>query len=328
MTDLFDLRLLVVSGKGGVGRTTVAAALATAAAARGKRVLIAQTATAERLGRIFGRPGPIGPDIARVAPGVDAVNMTPQRAIHEYAVMVLRSELVYRAIFENRAVRGFLAAVPGLDAYSMLGKAWFHTTERNPDGRARYDLVILDAPASGHASLMLRIPQAILDATPKGPLSRDARAMRDLLSDPARTALVIVTLAEELPARETAELAAIARDLIKMPLGPVIVNALPPGELAAPAVAAVLDRLGSAATGDAALDATLRLAAGVRAHRRVAEQVLEQLRRNPGLPIVTLPRLPTAEMGPAAIAELAKLLQSLNTDGQPSDVGRGGKSYA
>jgi anion-transporting ArsA/GET3 family ATPase len=340
MTPLLDLRFVVVSGKGGVGRTTVAAALATAAAAAGKRALIAQTATAERLGRMFGRPGPIGPAIVTLAPGVDAVNMTAQSAIHEYALMVLRSELVYRALFENRAVRGFLGAVPGLDAYSMLGKAWWHTTERVDRGRPRYDMVILDAPASGHATLMLRIPQAILDAAPKGPLSRDARAIRDLLSDPRRTALVIVTLAEELPVREAAELAAAARGPLKLPLGPMIVNGLPSNDLEAPAVAAVLDRLAGAGsvtgtggvagagatTGDPGLDTTLRLAAGVRAHRRIAEEMLDRLRRNPGLPLVTLPRLPTAEMGPREIAALAERLtkaaEGLNVEAETSDVGR------
>ena len=102
-------------------------------------------------------------------------------------------------------MRGFLGAIPGLDAYAMLGKAWWHTTERE-GGRPRYDLVILDGPASGHATLMLRIPGAILAAMPKGPLARDARAIDELLHDPARAALVIVTLPEELPVRETGEL--------------------------------------------------------------------------------------------------------------------------
>ena len=110
--------------------------------------------------------------------------------------------MVSRAVFENRAVRGLLGAIPGLDAYALLGKAWWHTTEMR-DGRPRYDLVVFDGPASGHAALMLRIPQAILNAMPKGPLARDARDIKELLQDPARAALVIVTLAEDLPARET-----------------------------------------------------------------------------------------------------------------------------
>ena len=84
MTPLLERRFLVVSGKGGVGRTTVAAALALAAADAGKRVLVAQASAAERLGRLFGRQGPVGTGVIAVAPGVDAVNMTPQSALHEY----------------------------------------------------------------------------------------------------------------------------------------------------------------------------------------------------------------------------------------------------
>ena len=245
---LLDLRFIVLSGKGGVGRTTVAAALARAAASRGRRVLVAQTDAVERLGPMLGHPGPIGPNVVTVAPGIDAVNMTPKESLHQYALMVLRYETLYRALFENRAVRGFLSAIPGLDAYAMLGKAWWHTTETEdtrgkakggPTGggggggagsgdakgaggeRPRYDLVILDGPASGHTATMLKIPQAILDTTPAGPLIRDTRALRELLSDRARAALVIVTLPEELPAIETRELAATATRELGIGLGPL-----------------------------------------------------------------------------------------------------------
>jgi hypothetical protein len=258
---------------------------------------------------MFGRAEPLGPTITTLAPGIDGVNITPQSSIHEYGVKVLRSELVTRALFDNRAVRGLLSAIPGLDGYALLGKAWFHTTEMR-DGRPRYDLVIFDGPASGHAGLVLRIPQAILNAMPKGPLARDARAIKELLSDPARSALLIVTLAEDLPVREAVELAAHARAL-SVPLGPVVVNALPTDALSTPALDAVLaaravpDR-GGAATGGAneRLAATLRMAAGVRAHREAADRALEDLKRDLGLPMITLPRIPTAEIGPAIIAEL------------------------
>ena len=304
-----DLRFVVVSGKGGVGRTTVAATLARVAAAAGKRVLLAAAAATDRLGRMFGLAEPLGPAITTLAPGIDGVNITPASSIHEYGVKVLRSELVTRALFENRAVRGLLSAIPGLDGYALLGKAWFHTTETR-DGRPRYDLVIFDGPASGHAALVLRIPQAILNAMPKGPLARDARAIKELLSDQTRAALLIVTLAEDLPVRESLELAAQARAL-SVPLGPVVVNAVPTGDLSTPALDAVLgawvapDR-GDAATGagDERLGATLRMAAGVRAHRDAADRALEDLKRDLRLPMITLPRIPTAEIGPAIIAEL------------------------
>jgi anion-transporting ArsA/GET3 family ATPase len=157
---------------------------------------------------------------------------------------------------------------------------------------------------------MLRIPQSILEAMPKGPLSRDARAIRELLSDPRRAAMVIVTLPEELPAREAAELAADARERLRIPLGPLIVNAVPPADLSSTEVGTVLDRIDPDKV-DPELGATLRMAASVRAHRRVADQTLSRLARDPGGPIVTLPRLPTAEMGPADVATLARELFSV-----------------
>ena len=309
MSKLTDLRFVIVSGKGGVGRTTVAATLARAAAASGKRVLLAAAAATDRLGRMFGQSQPLGPSITALAPGIEGVNITPASSLHEYGLKVLRSELITRAVFENRAVRGLLGAIPGLDAYALLGKAWWHTTETQ-EGRPRYDLVVFDGPATGHAALMLRIPQAILNVMPKGPLAGDARAIIELLRDPARAALVIVTLAEDLPAREASELAAQARGPLAIPLGPLVVNALATDALSAPAVDSVLNawsvqqRGGGATTGDARLGATLRMAAGVRAHREAADRVLEALKRDPGLPMITLPRIPTAEIGPAIIAEL------------------------
>jgi anion-transporting ArsA/GET3 family ATPase len=304
-----DLRFVVVSGKGGVGRTTVAATLARVAAADGKRVLLAAATATDRLGRMFGRSEPLGPTITTVAPNIDGVNITPASSIHEYGVKVLRSELVSRAVFDNRAVRGLLGAIPGLDAYALLGKAWFHTTEMQ-DGRPRYDLVVFDGPASGHVALMLRIPQAILNVMPKGPLAGDARAIKTLLQDPAQAALLIVTLAEDLPAREALELATQARGPLAVPLGPLVVNAVPTGALSSAAVEAVLAARASqqrgeeATAADAPLRATLRMAAGVRAHREAADRVLAGLKRDLGLPMITLPRIPTAEIGPAIIAEL------------------------
>lgn len=324
-TPLLDLRFVIISGKGGVGRTAVAAALARVAAARGKRVLLAQTNAVERLGRMLGHPQPIGPTVTEIAPGLAAVNMTPRESLHEYALMVLRYEAVYRALFDNRFVRGFLGAIPGLDAYAMLGKAWWHTTEDELPGKAgrstgagasaghgaprrpRHDLVILDGPASGHSAAMLRIPRSIGASVPAGPLLRDARAIAATLSDPAQTAMVIVTRPEELPAAETIELATTARRELGIALGPIIVNAMPPGRLAAEPVASLLDRAGDGA-GDEVLARTLAMAAGQRAHFETARTVLALLARNPGQPLVTLPWLPSTDLGLREIDRLASVL--------------------
>ena len=138
----------------------MAAALARQAANAGKRVaLIAASAPTDRLGRLFGR-APLGPTVTTVAPGIDAVNMTSESALQEYGILTLRSELVARALFENRATRAFRGAVPGLDAYALLGKAWWHTTER-ASGRPRYDLTASSTGPTRRPllALMLRIPR-------------------------------------------------------------------------------------------------------------------------------------------------------------------------
>jgi anion-transporting ArsA/GET3 family ATPase len=232
-------------------------------------------------------------------------------ALHEYGVMLLKYEPLYRAVFENKAMRSFLGAFPGLDYWTMLGKAWWHTTEMQ-DGRPKYDLVILDAPASGHALAMLRIPDAVASAMPKGPLARDALLARALLSDPQRTSAVVVTLPEELPARETVTLARELRGL-RIPLGPLVVNAMPPVEAADANVAKVL----AAATDGAAPPELADILAGttiLAERRRDADGIVLGLAKDPGLPMIHLPRLPTSTLGPDAITALAGFFQ-LTTQG-------------
>ena len=301
----FDRRLVILAGKGGVGRTTVAVALARAATRLGKRVLLAQTNAPERLARLLGSGTAIGPVVTRIDERLSAVNMNPKVALHQYGVMVLKYEPLYRAIFENKPMRSFLGAFPGLDYWTMLGKAWWHTTEQE-NGRAKYDLVVLDGPASGHATAMLRIPDAVKSAMPKGPLARDASQARALLSDADQTSIVLVTLPEELPARETSTLAKDIRDL-RMPLGPLVINAMPPSEATDPSLDHVL-AASDECPPPAELGGILAGVAILAARRRDADRVVAGLRSDPGLPMLQLPRLPSNDLGPEEVAHLADLL--------------------
>jgi hypothetical protein len=305
-TGFFDRRILIIAGKGGAGRTTVAAALARAAVRSGKRVLLAQTNAPPRLAHLLGCPEGIGSEIVTVGERLWAVNMNERAALREYLLKVLRYETVYRALFENRAMRSFLGALPGLDAWAMLGKAWWHTTEQE-EGRPKYDLLILDGPAAGHIVTMLRAPGAVQAAMPMAALARPAAAARELLSDPARSALLIVTLAEELPARETVILARTVRDSLRIPLGPLIVNALPPEAAGRPELRSVLARIGDDVQ-DPALQSTLAGANILAARRSEAERIVESLSRDPGLPMIQLPRMPTNDVGPTEVEQLSRLL--------------------
>ncbi len=301
--SVLDRQFLVISGKGGVGRTTVAAVLARVAERAGKRVLIAQMDAPAGLSSLLGHATPIGPAVVAIRDGLSAVNMNPRTALLQYAAMALHYETLAKALLDNKAARSFLAAVPGLDAYAMLGKAWWHSTEMF-QGRPRYDLIVLDAPASGHAMTMLKIPRAILDVMPKGPLGPDAAALLTMLTDPLRSAFVIVTRAEDLPVRETAELAQRVRDELQLPLGPIFVNAVPPAFLGEPCLG-IIPTLGD----QSPLAATLR-SVNVLHHRRIdAVAQLACLAQRPGLPLIELPALPVADLGPAQIDDLAALVQ-------------------
>ena len=202
--NLYDRRLILVVGKGGVGRTTVAAAIASEAAKQGKRTLHVETNANDRLGTYFGK-SPVGTDIVPLAPNLFAVNTNPAAALAEYGLMILRFKSVYEMVFENRVTKAFLRAIPGLDDYSILGKVWYATAEEKK-GKPVWDTVVFDMPASGHAVSMLRVPWVITETVPEGPLTRDARTIKELLTDPARTAAVLVTLAEEMPVNEALEL--------------------------------------------------------------------------------------------------------------------------
>lgn len=311
MKSLLDKRLLLVAGKGGVGRTTVAAALARTATRLGKRVLLAQTNAPERLGRLLGGATAIGPTVTVIDEHLSAVNMTPKVALHQYGVMLLKYEPLYRAVFENKPMRSFLGAFPGLDYWTMLGKVWWHTTETE-SGRLKYDLVVLDGPASGHAVAMLRVPDAVAAAMPKGPLARDAALARALLSDGNQTAAVFITLPEELPARETVQLARDLREL-RIPMGPLVVNAMPPAEATDPSLDKVLEASKNSPP-PAEMAGLLAGTAILAARRRDADRIVMGLRIDPGLPMIELPRLPTSDLGPEEIDRLADLLaEALST---------------
>jgi anion-transporting ArsA/GET3 family ATPase len=225
LMDLLDRRFLFVVGKGGVGKTTVATGLALEASRRGKKTLLALVNCKERVSELLDTK-PIGPDIIKIGENLDAVNMTPDAALEEYGMMILKVRAVYNAVFKNRLVRAFLKGTPGLEAWSMLGKAFYHACP--PKGDPDYEIVILDAPATGHALDMLRVPFVIESIAPPGILRRDAARAVGMFRDPERSGAVLVTLPEYMPASETIELAAALTDELRIPVLQLVINRVLP----------------------------------------------------------------------------------------------------
>ncbi|MBS2013270.1 MAG: ArsA family ATPase [Deltaproteobacteria bacterium] len=302
-SGLESKRFLIVTGKGGVGKTTVCAAEALALAAKGKRVLVCMCNAKERLSAMMGSEL-IGPEIMNVAPNVWAVNMDPELALAEYGMMALHSKTLFKLLFDNKYVRTFFRAVPGMQEWTLLGKAWFHTTETLEDGGNRFDVVILDAPATGHGLDMLRVPKIILDVVPPGLLRRDAERAWKMFQDPTMCAVVLVTLPEEMPTTETIELAHALRDELRLPIGKIVVNCvLPP--LFSKAERAAIEAVGPL-VGDTPSEVAIAAGRGRSSRERIQAESLHRLSEELPVPPSFLPQLFEDAARPSAIKELAK----------------------
>jgi anion-transporting ArsA/GET3 family ATPase len=312
LPPLHSRRFLFVTGKGGVGKTTVTAGLALAFAARGKRVLVAMGGAHERLSAILQTPA-IGHDIVQLRERVWATKIEPERAIEEYGELVIKVRAVTRLVFESQYTHAFFRAAPGLYEWAMLGKAWYHTTEQSADGSARFDAVLFDAPSTGHALHMLRIPAVIMAVAPRGVLRRDAELAAQGLRDPARAGVVVVGWPEEMAVSETIELVEAVRNDLGMPVARLVLNGLLPQLFSSRERQALLAEPASGTGGrvdaGASPSAQLWAAATRRASREELQQrSCERLRRAVGVPMGTLPFLVEGAGTPEGAQQLADRL--------------------
>lgn len=291
-----------------MGKTTVATALATLAAREGQSVLLAQFESNVDAGTLLGQ-GPVGTELREIAPRLHAVNMTPRSALRQYGMLIFRMRAIQRAVMENRMVKHFLNAIPGLDDYSMLGKAWFHTTEIHR-GRPRYDLVVVDGPATGQMLKVLGVPRTILEVVPDSMLSRDARTIHGFITDPVRTTSLVVTLAEELPVTEALELELALRDTLKLDVAGLVINALYPRRRCPE----LLDLDASEFAADEMLAALFEQARVFAQRRAINEHHLGVLGERSATPLMRLPRLFKEIIGATEIARLADVLHQGGQD--------------
>src|SRR3954451_2769823 len=224
--DLLGRRLLVVTGKGGVGKSTVAAALALVAARQGKRVLIVDVDAKGTVAARF-EAGTIGFKPREVMPGICLLAMDTEASLAEYLRLNLRVPIIGR-LGPLAGLLDFVAsAAPGVREILTIGKVCWEVRE-SIEGRADWDLVVVDAAATGHVIAQLGAADAIRDLVAVGPVRGQTEWMSELLADPAITALNVVTTPEEMPIEETIDLVGRAREELNVPLGAVIVNRVLP----------------------------------------------------------------------------------------------------
>ncbi len=296
--------LVIVAGKGGVGKTTVTAAMAIAAARLGQRVLVVELEGASGLGPSLGfdRALDSGTVVLRAAGErgcsgtIEGRMISPGEALTDYlddhGMRRLSGRLAKAGVIDVVAT-----AAPGLDDILVLGKV--KQLERAGD----HDLILLDAPAAGHAVTFLRSARGLADAVTVGPIATQASDVLELLRDPARCQVVLVTLPEETPVNELVETAFALEESVGVQLGPVVVNGLYPERTAL--AAALADEEGRAGSGDDGLleAARFRLA-------RQAQQAEQVARLSAQLPLaqVHLPFCFSARLGGDDLETLADRL--------------------
>lgn len=285
------MRVLLFTGKGGVGKTTTAVALGLAAAERGRRTIVVEVAEQRHMARVFTDAGVGRESETRLADDLYAVTIDPQHALEEWLGRQVGGGAL-KVLTRSQAFNYFVAAAPGAKELITIAKVWeMAQLERWTKSNRSYDLVIVDAPASGHGIAMLKTPQTFGDIARVGPVQRQAYRVRDMLGDPERTAYVAVTLPEEMPVNETIELEDRLTAVVGTGLDVVVVNGVWPERFSAEEA----DRLRTLAGtdgGDPGLVAAL--AADDRA-RTQREQIL-RLREKAAAPVLTLPFLFTDEL--------------------------------
>jgi anion-transporting ArsA/GET3 family ATPase len=225
---LLDKRLLIVSGKGGVGKSVVASTLAWMASRQGKRTLLVELDTVASVPRMFGKPPSQPYRETGLAENLFGFYLEGRSGLEEYLHLVLKSKAFVRRIVRSPIYQYFVNVAPGLKELMAVGKLWDLEQRRLPGSeRPCYDLIVVDTPATGHVVAYLQMPMTAAQ-TARGFVRREAEKVADLLQDPRRTSFHIVTTPAEMPVNEALELQRTARSRLHLPIGCLFVNQVYP----------------------------------------------------------------------------------------------------
>ena len=298
---------MIVTGKGGVGRSTVSLALALAAARSGKRTILCEVSAQEHLSRVLHR-GEVGFHEVEMEENLWAISIVPDESMREYVLLQLKVKAMRDLLFRSRLFTYLAAATPGLKELVTIGKIWeLALDERKVKRGNRYDVVIVDAPATGHGIGFLQTPRTFAGIARVGPMHQQAKALDAFITDPSKTGVAIVALPEEMPVNETSLLERELTGEIGVAVDRIFLNALYPARFDTEEV----ERLRAAAeTGSDAVRAACRSAIR-QAHRAEAQrEQLARLEEMTSAPVTTLPYLYDPDVGAAEIAGLAEFVQA------------------
>lgn len=226
--DPFEKRILFVTGKGGVGKTTVASALAYAARDRGMNVCLVEVAPSPNMRMIFEREIPVYKEI-EVDRDLTVLSIEPFRALHEYVGLQLKIGGAARLILNNRLLNYFLNTAPGWRELITVGKIWhLYDMKVKWSNRPRFDLIVVDSPATGHGLSFLKAPSVFMNIIKMGRMQGQTDDVQNMLTDPKISLLNVVTLPEEMPVNESITLLKTAKEELGIPTGITFVNSVYP----------------------------------------------------------------------------------------------------
>jgi anion-transporting ArsA/GET3 family ATPase len=305
MPEMLEKRLLFVTGKGGVGKSTVAASLGLAAAARGKRTIVCEIGSQEHTSRLFNR-AQVGFHEVQLEDNLWTISIDPDESMREYVLLQLKVRAMRDLLFRSRVFTYMTAATPGLKELVTIGKIWeLAQLDRKVRKGRKYDLVIVDAPATGHGIGFLQTPRTFASIARVGPIHAQAQELDRFITDHASTGVAIVAQPEEMPVNETAALEQELREEIGVSVDRVYMNALYPERFSNEEA----ERL-EAERPQAAGAVREALRAAVSEHRRARSQraQLARLRRRVSTPVKTLPFIFEPVLGVEDARELAARL--------------------